>query len=156
MTNRILPVFVLITLAACFFSYRFGSAPAVSAASAPAEWSVFFNAHSSAPAAAIEPAVAGAQHVADCIIAGALNTPGSTPSGPISVKLYDGSSTTSPSTVLLDIELAQPEYTTGGEHVQLCGLNLQGTAGRPMELQVGGSLTSFPFLSANLVGHDNP
>lgn len=156
MTKRLLPLFVLITLAACLLSYKFGSAPAVRAASAPGEWSVFFNSHSSAPAAATRPAVAGEQHVADCIVAGALNTPGSTASGPISVKLYDGSSTTSPSTVLLDVELPQPDYTVGGGNVQLCGLNLQGTAGRPMELQVGGFLTSFPFLSANLVGHETP
>jgi hypothetical protein len=156
MTKKLLPIFALITLAACFFSYKFGSAPAVHAASATGEWSVFFNSHSSAAAAAIEPAVAGAAHVADCIIAGALNTPGAAPAGPISVKLLDGSTTTTPTTVLLDVELAQPDYTGGGGQLSLCGLNLAGTAGRPMELQVGGSLSSFPYLSANLVGHDTP
>ncbi len=156
MTKRMLPIFVLITLATCFLGYKFGSAPTARAATAPAEWSVFFNSHSSAPASATKPAEAGVQHVADCIIAGALNTPGSSPSGPIAVKLYDGSSTTSPSTVLLDMEVAQPDYATGGGQVQLCGLNLQGTAGRPMQLQVAGELSSFPFLTANLVGHDAP
>jgi len=156
MTKRLLPLFVLITLAACLLSYKFGSAPTVRAAGTSAEWSVFFNSHSSAPASATRPAVAGVQHVADCIIAGALNTPGSSASGPISVKLYDGSATTSPSTLLLVAELPQPDYTVGGGNIQLCGLNLQGTAGRPMELQVGGFLSSFPFLSVNLVGHDTP
>ncbi|MGA9389711.1 MAG: hypothetical protein WBV69_04615 [Candidatus Sulfotelmatobacter sp.] len=146
---------MLITLAACFFSYKFGSAPAVRAATTTAEWSIFSNVHSSADDSATRPAVAGVQHVADCIIAGALNSPGSTALGPVAVKLYDGSSTTSPSTVLLDIELPQPDYTVGGGQFQVCGLNLQGTAGRPMELQIGGFLSSSPYLSANLVGHDN-
>jgi hypothetical protein len=156
MNKKIATLFALVTVVTCLVSYKFGSAPAVRAAGATGEWSVFFNSHSSAPAAAIEPAVSGTQHVADCIIAGGLNAPGSSPTGPISVKLYDGSSTTSPSTILLDVELPQPDYTVGGGQVQLCGLNLQGTAGRPMELEVGGFLTSFPYLTANLVGHDTP
>lgn len=156
MTKRFVPLFVLITLAACWLSYKFGSAPSVHAAGANGEWSIFFNSHSSAPAGVTQPAVAGVAHVADCIIAGALNTPGSAPSGPISVKLYDGSASTSPSTVLLDMEVGQPDYTVGGGHIQVCGLNLAGTAGRPMELQIGGALSSFPYLSVNLVGHDTP
>lgn len=84
MTQRALPLFVLITLGACWLSYKFGSAPAVHAAGAIGEWSVFFNSHSSAPAGATQPGVAGVQYVADCITAGALIMPGSTPTGPIS------------------------------------------------------------------------
>ncbi len=158
MTKRVLPVFVLITLAACLLSYKFGSAPTARAQTtlpaAPAEWSVFRSAYSSAPQYATVAGSLGVQHVADCIIAGAIPTPGSVPKGPINVKLYDGSATTSPSAYLLLIDLPQGNLATGGGQVQLCGLNLQGTAGRPMQLEIGGELSTYPWLSVNLVGHD--
>jgi len=156
MTKRVLPV-VLITLAACLLSYKFGSAPAAHAqATAPAEWSVWATSHSTVNAFATKPGVASVQHVADCIIVNATNAPGAAPTGPIGVKLYDGSATTSPSAVLLAIDLAQPPFTVGGGQLHLCGLNLQGTADRPMQVQVGGFVGSSPFLSVNLVGHDAP
>lgn len=154
MTKRVLPVLVLITLTS-LLSYKFGSAPTARAQTvAPAEWSVWATTHSPVNAYATKPGVAGVQHVADCVIADAINAPGAQPTGPIGVKLYDGSATTSPSTVLLTIDLAQPPFTVGGGQVHLCGLNLQGTAGRPMQLQIGGFVGSSPYLSVNLVGHD--
>lgn len=146
---------MLITLTACLLTYKFGFAPTARAqTTAPAEWSVWATSHGPVNAYATKPGVAGIQHVADCIVADVTNAPGATPSGPIGVKLYDGSATTSPSTVLLAINLAQPSYTVGGGQVHLCGLNLQGTAGRPMQLQIGGFVGTSPYLSVNLVGHD--
>lgn len=155
MTKRVLPALLFITLAACFISYKLGSAPTAHAqTTAPAEWSVWATSHSTVNAFATKPAVSGMQHVADCIIADAVNAPGATPTGPIGVKLYDGTSTSG--TVLLAIDLAQPSFTVGGGEIHLCGLNLQGTAGRPMQLQIGGFVGTSPYLSVNLVGHDAP
>jgi hypothetical protein len=105
MSKRVLPALVLITLAACLLSYKFGSAPTAHAqTTAPAEWSAWVTSHSTVNAFATRPAVVGMQHVADCIIADAVNAPAATPAGPIGVKLYDGSPTTG--TVLLAIDLA--------------------------------------------------
>ncbi|MGB8063570.1 MAG: hypothetical protein WCF26_16875 [Candidatus Sulfotelmatobacter sp.] len=155
MNKRILAAFTLIIVAACLLSYKLASAPTAHAQSAtPAEWSVWTTSHSTVNAYATKPGIAGVQHIADCIIADATNTPGATPAGPIGVKLYDGSATTSPSTVLLVIDLPQPSYAADGGQLHLCGLNLQGTAGRPMQLQIGGFVGSSPYLSADLVGHD--
>lgn len=155
MNKRVFPAFVLITLAACLLVYKFASAPSARAQTTPPpEWSVFSTSHSPVNASATRPAVAGMQHVADCIIADATNSPGAAPTGPIVVRLYDGSAGTSPSAVLLAMNLPQPPLTVGGGGVHLCGLNLQGTAGRPMQLQIGGFVGTSPYLSANLVGHD--
>jgi hypothetical protein len=155
MNKRLLPAFVLIILTVSLLSYKFGSAPMAHAQTTPPpEWSVWATSHSSANAYATKPGVAGVTHVADCIIADATNAPGAAPAGPIGVKLYDGSVTTSPSTVLLVIDLPQPSYAANGGQVHLCGLNLQGTAGRPMQLQIGGFVGTSPYLSVNLVGHD--
>lgn len=157
MTKKVLPAFVLVTLVACLLGYKFGSAPAVRAqTTAPAEWSVAATSHSTVNTYATKPAVVGVQHVADCVIADATNTPGVVPSGPIVVKLYDGSATTSPTTVLLAMNLPQPPYTVGGGQLHICGLNLQGTADRPMQVQIGGFTGTSPYLSVNLVGHDAP
>ena len=154
MTKRVLPV-VLITLIACLLSYKFGAAPTAHAqTTGPAEWSVWTTSHSTANAYATKPGVAGEQHIADCIIADATNAPGATPAGPIGVKLYDGTAPTG--TVLLVIDLPQPSFAVGGGQLHLCGLNLQGTAGRAMQLQIGGFVGSSPYLSVDLVGHDFP
>jgi hypothetical protein len=155
MNNRIVAAFLLLTVAACLLSYKFGSAPTAHAQVAtPPEWSVWTASHSTVNAFATKAAVAGITHVADCIIADASNTPGSAPAGPIGVKLYDGSATTSPTTVLLVVNLPQPSYASNAGQLHLCGLNLPGTAGRPMQLQIGGYVGTSPYLTANLVGHD--
>jgi len=155
MTKRVLPAFVLITLIACLLSYKFGSAPTVRAqTTVPPEWSVWTTSHSTTNAYATKPGVSGVQHVADCIIADATNSAGAAPAGPIGVKLYDGSAPSG--TVLLAIDLAQPPVTVGGGQLHLCGLNLQGTVGRTMQVQIGGFVGSSPYLSADLVGHDTP
>jgi hypothetical protein len=147
--------FVLIIVAACLVSYKFGEVPTARAqAATPVEWSVWTTSHSTVNAYATKAAVAGVTHVADCIIADATNAPGAAPAGPIGVKLYDGSATTSPSTVLLVVDLPQPSYAANEGQLHLCGLNLQGTAGRPMQLQIGGYVGTSPYLSVDLVGHD--
>lgn len=154
--NKLVPTaLVLIALASGLLGYKFASAPVAHAqtGSSP-EWSVWATSHGLVNASATKPAVAGVQHVADCIIADATNAPAASPIGPISVKLYDGSATSTPSTVLLVIDVAQPSYTANGGQVHLCGLNLPGTAGRPMQVQIGGFVGSSPYLSVNLVGHD--
>ncbi|MGO9577394.1 MAG: hypothetical protein ACLPTQ_24035 [Terriglobales bacterium] len=157
MNKSVLAAFVLITVAACLLSYKFASAPAAHAQTTPpAEWSAWATSHNGVNAYATEPGASGVQHVADCIIADATNAPDAIPAvaGPIGVKLYDGSATTSPTTVLLVINLPQPSYAANESGIHLCGLNLQGTAGRPMQLQVGGFTGTSPYLSVDLVGHD--
>lgn len=155
MNKRVLPAFVLITLAASLLTYKFASTPMAHAQTTPPpEWSIWATSHNGTNASTIRAGVAGITHVADCIIADASNAPGVTPTGPIGVKLIDGSSTTTPSITLLTIDLPQPPFTVGGGQIHICGLNLQGTAGRPMQLQAGGFVGTSPFLSVNLVGHD--
>lgn len=153
MNKRVLPAILLVTLTACLLSYKFGSAPAAHAQTTTPEWSVVATSHSPVNASAIRPAVAGMQHVADCILVNASNAPGATPAGPIGVKLFDGTATAG-TTVLLAISLPQPSFTTGAGQVHVCGLNLPGTAGHAMQLQAGGFVGTSPFLSVNLVGHD--
>lgn len=146
---------VLIGLAACLLGYEFGSAPTARAqTTTPPEWSAWTTSHSTVNAAATRAGVSGITHVADCILVNASNAPGTNPAGPIGVKLIDGSSATTPSATLLTIDLPQPPFTIGGGQVHICGLNLQGTVGRPMQLQAGGFVGTSPFLSVNLVGHD--
>jgi hypothetical protein len=94
------------------------------------------------------------QHVADCLLVDATNAPGAAPAGPIGVKLYDGSATSGTGAILLVMDLAQPPFDANGGQVHICGLNLPGTVGRAMQLQVGGFVGTSPFLSVNLVGHD--
>ena len=155
MNKKVLPVFLLITLAACLLVYKFASAPSAHAQTTPPpEWSVWATSHSTVNALASKPGIAGVQHVADCILANASNAPGATPAGPIGVKLYDGSATSPSSTILLAVSIAQPSFGANGGQVHICGLNLPGTAGRPMQLQVGGFVGTSPYLSADIVGHD--
>jgi hypothetical protein len=149
MNKKIIPAFVLIALAASLLSYKFASAPNAHAqTTTPPEWSVWTTSHNATTAIATRAAVAGITHVADCIIVNAVNAPGKTPTGPIGVKLFDGTN------ALLVIDLPQPPLTIGGGQVHLCGLNLQGTAGNAMLLEAGGFVGTSPFLSVDLVGHD--
>src|SRR5215467_15751279 len=154
MNKKVLPAVVLITLA-FLLGDKFASAPSAHAQTTPPpEWSVWATSHSTVNALASKPGIAGVQHVADCILANASNAPGAAPAGPIGVKLYDGTATSTPTTVLLAVSLPQPSFTVGGGQVHVCGLNLAGTSGRPMQLQAGGFVGTSPFLSVNLVGHD--
>jgi len=153
MTKRVLPAFLLITLAACLLVYKFASAPMAHAQTTPPpEWSLWATSHSTVNASVTKAGAAGLQHVADCILVDVSNAPGAAPAGPIGVKLYDGTVTTG--TVLLAISLPQPPFTVSGGQVHLCGLNLQGTTGRPMQLQAGGFVGTSPYMSVDLVGHD--
>jgi len=153
MHKRVIPAFLLVTLAACVLVYKFASAPMAHAQTTPPpEWSLWATSHSTVNAFVSKAGVAGVQHVADCILANASNAPGAAPAGPIGVKLYDGN--VASGTVLLAVTLPQPSFTVGGGQVQLCGLNLPGTTGRPMQLQAGGFVGTSPYLSVDLVGHD--
>ena len=112
MNKKVVPAFVLITLIIGLLSYKFASSPKAHAQTTPPpEWSVWATSHSTVNAYATKPAVAGMQHVADCILADATNAPSATPTGPIGVKLYDGAASSSSSTVLLVIDLPQPSFT---------------------------------------------
>lgn len=149
MTKRVFPVFVLTMLAISFLIYKFASAPMAHAqTTTPPEWSVWTTSHNATNAIAAKAAAAGVTHVADCLIVDATNLPGKAPTGPIGVKLFDGTN------ALLVIDLPQPALTVGGGQLHLCGLNLQGTAGNAMTLQAGGFVGTSPYLSVDLVGHD--
>lgn len=168
MTKKVLPLFVLITLAACLFSYKLGSTPVALAKARPAgqdmraetaspltlpappaEWSVTGQEKGLTIGMSVyEPAVAGVQHVADCVIATVTNTSGASIAGPTTVWLYDGA------TVLMSWYLPQPSYTSGQGQLSLCGLNLQGTADNFMLIKIDNNLTSSNWASLTLIGHD--
>jgi len=151
MTKKILPLFALITLAACLLSYKLGSAPTAHAQTLPPppnEWSLQkLNATQNATTVT-KPAVSGVQHVADCIIASAVNLTGANIPGPVYVTLYDNTGT------LAALYLPQPYVSNGQGLVSLCGLNIPGAVGSPLSLGMGGFFNSTPWTSVTLVGHD--
>ncbi len=165
MTKKVLPFFVLITLAACLLSYKFGSAPVALAKArpspqetadsatpltlpaAPATWALTNNfENGTAWLSVTEPAVSGAQHVATCVTGGISNL-NTTYKGTI-VNLVNGSA--GGSSILLSWPLVAPPSTEYS--VNLCGLNVVGTVDTPMTLEVleGSGLQ----VSINLVGYD--
>jgi len=163
MPKKAVPVLALLILAACFVSYKLGSAPVAfakprsapqdavtpSLPPPPAEWSLYnLQVSKSFGATVNKPGVAGVQHVADCIMASGVTATGSTISGPINVTLFDGN------TAILALYLPQPYASNGQGQLSLCGLSLQGTAGNNMNLSIGGYLGATPWTSVTLVGHD--
>ena len=152
MVKKILPLFVLVTLAACLLSYKLGSAPTAHAQIAqtlpppPNEWAVSDREIGTA-AVATRAGASGVQHVADCISIVVMNTSPPGNQAAYEVALLDGSVT------LMQWWLAAPADTTGQGEVHLCGLNLQGSAGNPMTLEFQISKAG-GIQSVNLVGHD--
>lgn len=166
MTKKVLPLFVLITLAACLLSYKVGSAPVALAKgraaaqetsdsatpltlpAAPATWTLWnAGGNTTAPITVTQPAGgAGVQHVATCVIATFVNSAAS--AGGDTVTLWDGNY--SIGKVLLAWDLRALIGTS--DSVNLCGLNVVGSANTPMTLsildyaQVGGTV--------GLIGYD--
>lgn len=163
MPRKVVFLFALLTLTACLLSYKFGSAPLAlakgrasaqetseSAASltlptAPATWSLTSGLKGSGGALITKPAGgSGVKHVATCVVATLSNNGGSfTPT----LTLWDGNTS---GTLLL--EWALFPYTTGQTSVNVCDLNVVGSANTPMTLDIGAGANQ--FVSANLVGYD--
>ncbi len=163
MTKKILPLFALIALAACLFSYKLGSAPVALAKAratpqdtsgsatpltlpaAPATWSLWAGGgNSTAGVIVTKPAGgAGVQHVATCVMITYFNN-GATGFTGLSAYLDDGSNT------LQGWNLAAP--TGGSSSVNLCDLNIVGTANTPMTLNIGDNTNR--YVTVGLVGYD--
>ena len=161
MTKKILPLFVLITLAACLLSYKLGGTPtALARASSqesvadgpspllpapPAEWVVYGEGNGTSAAVAVRPAGgAGVQHVVDCISA-TVATSG-TAGGFINLHLFDGSGVTLMQWLL---PVVSSQYGQAG--VNLCGLNVVGTANQAMYF---GFQSNSGYQSVEMIGHD--
>jgi hypothetical protein len=165
MTKKILPLFALITLAACLLSYKAGSAPVALAnarstpqdasesevplalPTAPATWTLTAEDVSGGTtfASATRPAGgAGVKHVATCISFSFYQTSGS---GSF-LYLRDGPSKTG--TILFQLI---PVATSAPSVLQsVCGLNIVGSPNTPMTLEFA---TDFAGQEAlNLVGYD--
>lgn len=150
MTKKILPLFVLITLGACLLSYKFGSVPVAHAQSLPPSpntW-VLHNAggNVTTPLTVTKPAGgSGVQHVATCVIATFSNQ--RTTSFTTVAYLFDGNYG---GPQLLTWNIAAP----GGpsDSVNLCGLNVVGTANTPMTAAIGDNTNI--FVTVGLVGYD--
>lgn len=154
MTKKVLPVFVLITLAACLLSYKFGSVPVARAGeqtlpAAPATWTLTaYEASANKAATASRPAGgAGVQHVATCISFSFQVSPG-TQYGGSYLYLRDGASGTG--NVLWQL---LPGELPGANITQsVCDLNIVGSPNTPMTLEFANGANAGEAL--NLVGYD--
>ena len=163
MTKKILPVFVLITLAACLLSYKLGSALIVLAKASttmqeateqatpalpapPAEWVVHGEGLNTVAAATRPAGGAGVQHVVDCIDATLTSYPSTTGGGIINLELLDGSGT-------IWLQWVLPVASSSGPptQVSMCGLNIVGNANQSMTLTFQ---TNTGAQSVELIGHD--
>ena len=165
MTKKVLPLFVLVTLAACLLSYKFGSAPVALAKARPnaqdiraeavcpltlpappAEWVVHDFEVNPNIASVTKAGVTGVQHVADCISANGLVS-GSGAADWSQLELLDGA------TVIMEWEFALPNKDNGMGQVSVCGLSVVGGVGNSMTLKFVNT-ANFAGESVNLVGHD--
>jgi hypothetical protein len=165
MAKKILPLFVLITLAAGLLSYKVGSAPVAHAngqvtpqdaseltvpltlPTAPATWSLYYWGGAGAVASVTKPARgAGVKHVATCISVNfSVSSPGGSDIGQ-NFRLLDGS------TPVLYWHVQAP-VAGDTATVSLCDLNVVGSANTPMTLGFGGAY-SYDVEAVNLVGYD--
>ncbi len=162
MLKKILPLFVLITLAACLFSYKLGSAPvalakagpttgevnelATPALSAPpAEW-VIQAVTSPGTIASVTRAAGGAgvQHVVDCISATLWAS--SSVGAAVPLQLIDGNGTQW-------LRWSLPAASSNGppSQISICGLNVVGGTNESMILEFQ---TNIGYQSVELIGHD--
>lgn len=165
MTKKVVPLFALITLAACLFSYKLGSAPTALAKApapqemsdqaapqtlptAPATWTLTAQGGGTKVATLTRPAGgSGVKHVATCI-AFSENSVGTTYAD-FGVALRDGPSQTG--TVIWQYAVtAEPGVSI--DH-SICDLNIVGSANTAMTLEMSGD-TQFVGESVNLVGYD--
>ncbi|MFZ1157030.1 MAG: hypothetical protein WAO10_04585 [Candidatus Sulfotelmatobacter sp.] len=146
MTKKMLPLFVLITLAACLLSYKLGSTPVAHAQSlppSPGTWTLNTSGgNESGLISVTKPAVSGAQHVASCIAASVINS--NTTAKNADVVLLSGS------TQLLAWQLWAPAGTQN--NLNLCDLNVVGAVDTAMTLEIGDGTDL--SVEVNLIGYD--
>ncbi len=162
MTKKVLPLFVLITLAACFLSYKFGSSPVALAKArptaqetsesavpltlptAPATWTVSAGSSGTQPATVTKAAGgAGVKHVVTCISFSESNFGGS--GYDYNVALSDG--------VTGNIWRQTISVPAGTVVSSVCDLNIVGSPNAAMTLAFGGVASGFGEF-VNLVGYD--
>ncbi len=162
MLKKVLPIFTILLVAACFLSYKHGSAPTAFAKgngspqqvsdpappplpAPPAEWVVHAVANPGSIAVATRPAGgAGVQHVVDCVSATVYATSGV--GDEVALQLLDGSGAQ-----LMLWTLTAASSSNGPSQVSICGLNVVGVANETMTLEF---LTNVGFQAVNLIGHD--
>jgi hypothetical protein len=167
MTKKILPLFVLVTLAACLLSYKVGSAPVAlakgrsapegaseSAApltlpAAPATWSLTNAGGLGNPTEVYvtEPALAGVQHVATCITATYVNAGATGSASGAGLFLVNGNYG---GPGVLHWELLATNGNSSS--INLCGLNVVGSVDTPMTLEIANLPNA--YVTVNLVGYD--
>jgi hypothetical protein len=149
MSKKVIFLFTLLILIGCMLGYKFGSAPVAHAQSlpaSPATWSLT-NSYDGATGqvSVTQPAVSGAQHVVTCITA--FMSAG-TAAQTTNVFLINGSATGTD--YLLHWNMQAPAGSSST--VNLCGLNLVGTADTPMTLEIADGTDI--SVNINLVGYD--
>ncbi len=164
MSKKVVFLFTLLTLIACFLSYKLGSAPVALAKARPtgqraeaetanpqtlpappAEWVLTDLAVNPTLATVTKAGASGVQHVADCISATGFET-GSAGSWS-HLELFDGDA------LIMEWGLAEPLIANGMGQISICGLNVVGTVGNSMTLEFDSSPAGGEE-SVNLVGHD--
>lgn len=149
MSKKTVFAFSILALTACFLSYKVGSTPTAHAATLPpppAEWVLSdFSETAGVDASVTRPAVAGVQHVADCVSFSSYTT-GTSIFGHIA--LLDGTTT------LMFWTVPQANTASGSSGVSVCGLNVVGSVGNSMTLQYQSGTANPNAQSVNLVGHD--
>ena len=145
---------MLITLAACLFSYKFGSvlvAHAQSLPPSPETWSVTAYGGAGQTVSISQPAGGtGVQHVVTCIMATYYNTTVGTKTAAELVFLRNGPSGTGP--ILLQWPFEVAVGATGS--VNLCGLNLVGSPNTAMTLEFPGNQSTSAGEVLSMIGYD--
>ena len=169
MQKRAVLTFTLLTLTACFLTYKLGSAPTVLAkahttpqdesarvlpplAAPPGTWVVTSTPAEGTPASAVKAAGgSGVQHVASCVSATILNFNGTLHA--TTLQLYDGT------TLLMQWYVLVPISTTGSEpgyfSFSQCDINVQGSPNTSMTLKLENTVNApNQEENVNLVGYD--
>jgi hypothetical protein len=172
MTKKILPLFTIITLAACLLSYKLGSAPVALAEpgaaaqemaaqdspatlpTAPATWTAFFPFNGGGvPTATRAAGGAGVKHVATCISVHLTDNRSNFILFPVALR--DGLSGTG--TPLAEWNLGMTATNGTGSQIDLCDLNIVGSANTSMTLEFNPINWPIPSRAAGsvvLVGYD--
>jgi hypothetical protein len=134
MTKKVLPLFVLVTLAACLLSYKFGSAPVALAKARPNAQDI--SAEAVGPLTLPAPPAEWVVHDFEVN----PNIASVTKAGVTGVQH-------------MEWEFALPNKDNGIGQVSVCGLSVVGGVGNSMTLKFVNT-TNFAGESVNLVGHD--
>jgi hypothetical protein len=170
MPKRVVFLVVSLSLATGFLGYRLGSTPVTLAnprptpqdastaelpvaalPTAPAEWTfTSMPSQGTAPSIVIPAGGSGVKRVVDCVSINDIHV-GSTSGSFDQVLLENG---VAGSAKLMRWDLGIPAANSGGASIQVCGLNIVGSANTAMTLRFGSVNGGSISASVDLVGHD--